>query len=411
VALASRLIGPLIIACLLTGGCLGGGAGASRSQQPPTTTAPADTAPLVVTSGSGFVDRSGNTVTLRGVDVHTLDPGVYAKAAELGVNFMRVTVPWSDYEQVPPSGGRHTWNEHRLDELDQLVSYCADHDIEVLLDFHQYGWSPYFADLQRGGRANGIPRWLYAGRRFPATTEGLDAAQERFYTDRRATSLYADFAAMVAARYRTTPSVLGYEILNEPPTGGFPRTHWTTQRVVRWEAKILAAIRQVDPQRTVVFMLRGGPSMGAPGADLSSFGSLEHLALDVHDYFAGTGGSGYKHDGENVSSGYRSTLKGDPYQGSSESQGEYLSVSLTAARRWGIPLIVGEWGAFGDLPGLDTYQQQMVSLFDAEGVSWARWSLDNRERLGLLNRDLTPKPDAEQLAELIAQAPEAAAGG
>jgi hypothetical protein len=156
-------------------------------------------------------------------------------------------------------------------------------------------------------------------------------------------------------------------------------------------------------------MLRGGPSMGAQGADLSPFGSLDHLTLDVHDYFAGTGGSGYKHDGENVSSGYHSTLQGGPYRGTAASQAQYLDVALTAARRWNIPLIVGEWGAFGDLPGLEAYQQQMVTLFEAEGVSWARWSLDNKERLGLLRRDLTPKPDAEQLAQLIAQA--AAAGG
>jgi hypothetical protein len=343
------------------------------------------------------------------VDVHTLNAGVYTRAAELGVNFMRVTVPWSDYEPLPPADGQHTWNQQRLAELDQLIAYCADNNIQVLLDFHQYGWSPYFAHLQRGGRANGIPRWLYAGRRFPPTTAGLDAAQERFYTDRRATALYGDFAAMIAARYRTTPNVLGYEILNEPPTGGFRRTHWTTQRVVRWESKILEAIRAVDAQRTVVFMLRGGPSMGAQGADLKAFGSLEHLALDVHDYFAGTGGSGYNHNGENVSSDYRSTLQGGTYRGTTASQEQYLDVSLTAARRWDMPLIVGEWGAFDDLPGTDVYQQQMVSLFEADGVSWARWSLDNKERLGLLNRDLTLKPAAEQLAQLIAAA--AAAGG
>jgi endoglycosylceramidase len=405
-----RLIAPLVAACLLAGGCLGGTAGSGTARPPPpSTTAAPDTAPLVTTDGTGFVDRAGNTVILRGADVHTLDPRVYSWADDLGMNFIRVTVPWSDYEPVPPVHGQHTWNEHRLAELDQLVAYCADNDIQVLLDFHQYGWSPYFAHLQRGGYANGIPKWLYTGRRFPVTTAGLDAAQERFYTDRRATALYADFAAMIAARYRKTPNVLGYEILNEPATGGFPATHWTTQRVVHWESKILAAIRAVDAERTVVFMLRGGTSMGAQGADLASFGSLEHLVLDVHDYFAGTGGSGYTDDGENVSSEYRSTLQGRAYQGETASQEQYLDVPLIAARRWGIPLIVGEWGAFADLPGIDAYQQQMVSLFEADGVSWARWSLDNKERLGLLNRDLTPKPAAEQLAQLIAAS--AASGG
>jgi hypothetical protein len=203
---------------------------------------------------------------------------------------------------------------------------------------------------------------------------------------------------------------MGYEILNEPATGSYPRTHWVTQRVVRWESQILTAIRAVDQQRTVVFMLRGGPSMGAQDADLTRFGSLQHLALDVHDYFAGGGGSGYKRGGENVSSGYRSTLQGGAYTGTSDSQAAYLAVPLGAARRWNIPLIVGEWGAFNDQPGQDVYQQQMVDLFAAEGVGWARWSLDSRERLALLTRDLSLTPAALQLRDLLAQE-SAAAGG
>jgi endoglycosylceramidase len=395
---------------------MSGGGGSSSSlgtTPPPTSGGQLDTAPLVTTDGTRFVDRTGNTVVLRGVDVHTLDPAVYDHAAELGVNFMRVAVSWSDFEPAPPTAGVPSWDESRLAQLDALVAYCATNHIQVLLDLHQYGWSPYFAALQRGGRANGIPSWLYTGRRFPVTIAGLDAAQARFYTDHRASKLYAGFATMLAERYRTSPNVLGYEILNEPATGNFARTHWVTQRVVRWEAGILTAIRAVDPLRTVVFMLRGGPSMGAQGADLKRFGSLDHLALDVHDYFTGTGGSGYKRDGENVSSEYRSTLQGGPYVGTYASQAEYLAVSLGAARHWNIPLIVGEWGAFNDQPGLDAYQQQMVSLFESEGVSWARWSLDNRERLALLTRDLMPTPAAVQLEQLIAALPPtgAAAGG
>jgi endoglycosylceramidase len=385
-----------------------GGSGSPPSvgtTQPYTSGGRPDTAPLVTTHGTRFVDRSGNTVVLRGVDVHTLDPAVYDHAADLGGNFVRVAVPWSDYQPAPPTGGVPSWDEGRLAQLDALVAFCAANHIQVLLDLHQYGWSPFFAPLQAGGRANGIPGWLYAGRRFPVTVAGLDAAQARFYTDHRAAQLYAGFATMLADRYRTSPNVLGYEILNEPATGSFARTHWVTQRVVRWEAGILEAIRAVDPQRTVVFMLRGGPSMGAQGADLKRFGSLDHLALDVHDYFAGTGGSGYKHDGENVSSLYRSTLQGGGYRGTTASQAEYLAVPLGAARRWNIPLLVGEWGAFNDQPGLDAYQQQMVALFESEGVSWARWSLDNRERLGLLTRDLSPTPAALQLEQLIAALP------
>ena len=393
-----RLIGTLVAACLLAGGCLGGRAGPGTAPPPPL-----DTAPLVTTDGNRFVDRAGDTVVLRGADVHTLDPRIYGWAGDLGMNFIRVTVPWSDYEPRPPANGRHTWNAHRLTELDQLIAYCAANRIQVLLDFHQYGWSPYFAHLQRGGHANGIPKWLYTGRRFPVTTAGLDAAQERFYTDRRATALYADFAAMMAARYRKTPNVLGYEILNEPATGGLGSSQLATQRVVRWESRILAAIRAVDAERTVVFMLPGLIT-NPLAVDLTPFASLQHLALDVHDYFAGTSAT--------AGLGYPTTLQGGAYRGTAGGQAAYLAGPLAAVQTWNIPMIVGEWGAFNGEPGLAAYQRQMVELFDSHGVSWARWSLDNEQRLGLLTSDLTPTPAARQLASLMEQpgAPPASGG-
>ena len=248
----------LVAAMLLAPACsVPGGEGGASSQTPSTTP---DTSPLVTVSDGHFVDRQGRTVALRGVNIHTLDPAVYREAVGLGVNFIRVTAPWSDYELLPPTGDTHHWNQPRLDQLDELVRFCDAHNISLLLDFHQYGWSPYFAPVQRGGRANGIPGWFYADGRYPVTPGGLDAAKEDFYGDPRATLLYGDFAAMMAERYRDSPSVLGYEILNEPDTGTLPRVHPTTQLVVRWEAGILRRLRAIDDERTIVFMLRAVPA-------------------------------------------------------------------------------------------------------------------------------------------------------
>ncbi|MDX6544871.1 MAG: hypothetical protein QOG02_645, partial [Gaiellales bacterium] len=124
----------LIGLCLPVSGCLGGGSSSSVGAPPPTGGGPPDTAPLVTTDGTRFVDRSGNTVVLRGVDVHTLDPAVYDHAADLGVNFVRVAVPWSDYQPAPPTGGVPSWDEGRLAQLDALVAFCAANHIQVLLD-------------------------------------------------------------------------------------------------------------------------------------------------------------------------------------------------------------------------------------------------------------------------------------
>lgn len=393
----------LVGALLFLTSCSVSSTGSSSAPPPSSSGHPADTGPFVTTQGQTFIDRTGRPVVLRGVDVHSLDPTVYQQAAALGANFMRVAVPWSDYEPLAPTGVEHHWNESALAQLDALVRFCDGAHISVLLDFHQHGWSPYFSALAPAGRANGIPAWFYADGRYPDTAGGLDRAKRDFFQDTVGAELYGQFAQMIANRYRDSPSVMGYEILNEPDPGDLlPRNHATTQLVVGWESGILADLRAVDPVRTVVFMTRGGPSMGALHANLQSFGSLEHLALDVHDYFGGTGGSGYKPNGENVSSEYTSTLVGQPYSGTAESQAEYLQVDLDAARRWDIPMIVGEWGAKRTATGLGVYQAQMVHVFASLGLSWARWSLDPKEPLGLLTRDGAVTPAAQQLERLLA---------
>ena len=48
----------------------------------------------------------------------------------------------------------------------------------------------------------------------------------------------------------------------------------------------------------------------------------------------------------------------------------------------------------------------MVTLFQQDGISWARWSLDRNERLGLLDRDGQPTPAAEQLRSLLRSMPD-----
>ena len=388
----------LAAAALLVASCSGGGgvpgAGTSGSSAPPPSPGPNEGAvPDVAVNGSGFVTADGAPLRLRGVAVHSLDPVVYERAPDLGVNFVRLAVPWSDFEPHAPRGDAHSWDAQRLAALDAEVGFFGRHHIQVLLDLHQYGWSPYFASLQPGGRANGIPKWVYHGRRWPLTEQGRADAEAHMYTDRRATQLYGEFAAMLAQRYRTTPNVIGYELLNEPPLGNMPRQAWAVQRIVRWQSRVGAAIRAVDPNRALVFMIP--PRTDLRSVRLAPLERLGHLVLDVHDYYAGTGERSI------------TTLQGGRYRGTLAQQAAYLAPFVAEARAWSVPLIVGEWGAFPNEQGVQAYQSQMVSLFEQEGVSWARWSLDRTERLGLLRRDGQLTPAAVQLGKLIeAQKPE-----
>ena len=66
--------------------------------------------------------------------------------------------------------------------------------------------------------------------------------------------------------------------------------------MLQWQAEIRRVISAVDPTATVFIMCRGGGE-GVGTADLKAFGSLDHLALDYHDYFNGIPGIGLTSNG------------------------------------------------------------------------------------------------------------------
>ncbi len=402
---------------LLAAGCATGGSGSTgptSGSLPPLPppfhpAAPAGaTTPWVTTAGGKFVDQNGKQVILRGFDVPVGQSNLAPIAAQLGANFVRIYVGWNAIEPRPPVHGHYRWDAKVLGQLDkEVAAYQAEH-VNVLIDFHQFHWSPYFAQATcKAGksvcRASGVPAWFYAGGRFDATKRGEADAQAAFWTTESARSqgYYAAFAGMIAARYASAPNVVGYEIFNEPHPGRLGDTTDATNIMLRWQAGIRRAIQQVDPTRTVFIMCRGGGE-GVGTASLAPFGSLDHMALDWHDYFNG-GTGGFDAAGDNwVPSWSETHNQATPsYTGTEQAQARVLRVPVDRARALGIPLLVGEWGVHTGAPGSADYQTQMLDLFGKEGVSWARWVLSTSGGFGLLNKGGTVTPEAAQLTSAL----------
>jgi hypothetical protein len=347
--------------------------------------------PWIHQVGTTFVNSKGRQVLLRGVNA-TPDASMdFGSVAAMKANLVRIPIKWSLIEPAAPVGTTHTYDPVRLAQLDTEVAYFRAHSINVLLDFHQSGWSSYFAKADAANPPNandsaGIPSWLYVGSQYTPNSKGRAAALQAFYTDPNTIAQFESFVKMIVDRYRTSPNVVGYEILNEPQTGSLlPSNHATTQLVIGWEAQILKLIRAEDPLRTVFFMLRGGGDLGITHSDLTALHPLTNLALDLHDYFAGNAGSGYSVDGENRSSTFIRTADVPTYTGTLASQTAYLNTVLARTRKWNIPLLVGEWGVRRDDPNRLAYQSQMLSLFGALRLNWTRWNLDRDHQYGILN--------------------------
>ncbi len=342
----------------------------------PSTASAAIVSPWVHVQGVGFTDQNGLPVVLRGVNQQG-GAGVASNgmALSLGSNFVRILAPWSTVEDTAPVGGLHTWNEEYLQRLDAQVTWYEDHGVNVLIDFHQYKWSPYF-----GSGETGVPGWFYNDVRpglYPKTDDGIKEAMSDWWTDAVGRADYLAFARMMVSRYGSHANVVGYEVFNEPMVGNLGENHASTQAVISWEAPIVNMIRLKDPERAVFFMLRGGGDNGLVNADFTKFGPMTNLVLDLHDYYNGLYGSGYTPDQESWVPSWDATHNQNflDYHGTEDALVQNLAVAINKSRRLGIPLVVGEWGAQTADSGVLEFQHHLLSVMSRYGLSWARWDL------------------------------------
>jgi hypothetical protein len=186
----------------------------------------------IISAGTGaVVDLTGaNTIRAADVDVDLMQ--------QVGVNFVRVPINWARIENTAPTGTAghrtHTWNETPLAELDAEIGRLEAAHIRVMLDIHQSRWSPAFRFDQPV--RPGMPGWLYpSAHNFANAAAAHDAeirAKRDFFFNRRDAELavplaagegpqdlYAEFAAMLVARYASHEYVVGLDMMNEPNWG------------------------------------------------------------------------------------------------------------------------------------------------------------------------------------------------
>ena len=164
-----------------------------------------------------------------------------AQIRSLGMNFVRLGISWSLIEPQPGQ-----YSTEYINRIAQVVSWAKEQDIYVLLDFHQ-DWYSY--SLNNGSRigsyVDGAPSWavLNSSINKMSTIEkdvwekvGFDwhtvAAFRTFYNNQipktssnnlavgTAMGIQEHYIRMVAAivkRFVNESTVVGYEIMNEPP--------------------------------------------------------------------------------------------------------------------------------------------------------------------------------------------------
>jgi endoglucanase len=332
------------------------------------------------TSGSGFVDPQGDPVLLRGVclggwlNMENFITGYAANEtlmrrevgrvlgadraerffeglltsffgeddaaflAASGFNLVRIAVGYKHLEddarpfQIKEEGFRH---------LDRAIEALAAHGIYSIVDLHALPGSQNH-------------HW------HSDNPTHVPAFWEHPHFQDRVVHLWQ----AIATRYRDNVWVAGYNLLNEPADE-------TGEVVGPFYRRLVAAIREVDPQHTV--FLDGNTY--ATRFDIFDE-PFENAVYTLHDYVpAGLGRSG-EYDPE-------------------AAEAKFLERS-DYARKTGTPILVGE---FGPIYTGDEQQDRLrrriladqLERYDRYDVSWALWMYKDLGRQGLVSlRPETP---------------------
>jgi endoglycosylceramidase len=314
--------------------------------------------------GTRLVDAHGRTVTLRGVnaggrskfapylpyDGDDLD-GYLDRAAEWGVNVLRVPFAWAAMEPSPGDD-----DEAWLARYDALLDGAAARGMFTIVDAHQ----DVYAEPLCG---DGFPAWTLPAE--PAPREScedwflayvvgdpeVDAAFDAFWTD--ATGVRAAFGAMwdrVAARHADRPGVIGYEILNEPHRGSLDEDTWGETVYAPFVTELAGRIRAADPDALVFF--DSGPLDAIdqdPPFDLPAGDGLV-FAPHYYDPTAFLGGSP------------------DP-----ESVRDALAAWAEVGADWDVPVLVGEVGVDPDSEAPGAFAEAVWDSVAALGLGATWW--------------------------------------
>jgi Cellulase (glycosyl hydrolase family 5) len=337
------------------------------------------------TEGARILDARGHTVRFVGINVTGLQAGSGTRASRMpgrpicfgwrpvmppipqqiwdwGFNMVRLPIAWADLEPLPPTRQPdgsllHRYNRQYLAAIDAAVAAFTDRGIGVVIDMHQYRWSPFFV---RQGPTNpehcpgqGMPEWLYRG----TGVSSIPDAKIAFFGNQK--DVQASFARAwqeVAGRYAHDPGVVGFDLLNEPYASGptFPPEATDLDSLYQ---RVGSAIRAVNRTALLVFE-------------------------DTQDTFTGRFGVTHPPRFRNVVYSFHLyRLNWDPL-------GLHVTQDYASrATRWDVPLWVGETNLFrgmanDNIPsGWEGSALAMLAYYKAQGFGWAVWAYSGRNSL------------------------------
>lgn len=346
------------------------------------------------TDGKWIKDSQGNVVILHGICFETysmlngIQNGKYAdhteedykKIAGFGFNVVRLGIAW---EYIEPTEG--TYDEVYFRLVDRDIEWARKYGIHIIFQFSQWGWSPYFNNVKKG--AFGFPSWLFTG--YDSSLEGRTRSQKDFLQGKgpNGTEASGNNPSMqermikvwkyIAARYKNNPTILGYDLFNEPP-GAELGPDTASNYLYAFYERLIDNITPIDNNHLFVYEPVGGRWDCAP-----RLLKRPNIIFSAHIYpdhnnatklsSMGFGYSGDKAILENQLLGYFNLPQSNP------------------SKNWNIPILMGE---FGESPksfyrNRYLWTNDMEDIYDKYSIPWIAYGYCVLDRPGHSGGELT----------------------
>lgn len=273
------------------------------------------------------------------------------------------------------------YDEKYLQQIDQLVNWATDAGLYVLLDMHQDLYGQKFSD--------GAPDWASLDQGLPhfhgavwsdsyMISPAVQACFDNFWDNALAPDElgvqdhYVNMWKMLAERYKNDRGIIGFDLMNEPFMGSQAQQVMPLM-IQAFESDILNPFYQKlrDSIRTV---------------------NTNHILFLEHNYFANTGIPSaieipLNENGEKdplvayAAHGYDLVTDTKEVGSPSSARVDFIFRRIKKkADELNVPLLVGEWGAYGgDHPIYAETSAFIMSLFEEFGCSHTYWNYGGKD--------------------------------
>jgi hypothetical protein len=301
----------------------------------------------------GLFDVSFDDGRLPLEEIPEFDADDVEAMAGMGFGMLRLPINWSGLE---PTEGE--FSARYLERLDEVVRLCTERGIYVLIDFHQDAYSKEIGE-------DGAPLWAI----LPPPTELLggpldDLAQRRssvqvgrafesfFNNEEGLRDRFIPAWQLITARYAAEDGVIGFEVMNEPVTTNFDRTH---ALLYEFYEQATVAMREVNTRHTLWLepdSIRNFANRVAVRPE--PFGD-PNVVYCPHLY---PGLSG---------------ISDDDVAGWTRKLTPSLDNLVREAQSWGAAPFIGEWGTHPNDAWAESYFDAVNTMADARGIGRAFW--------------------------------------